>query len=77
MTTQFDCLATTIGSMPHTDPDEACGLVARYLQIPAWPQLPRRHPRENMYRQFFDRFLGLDMEAGGGGSTSEISMPVP
>ncbi len=76
MTTQFDCLATAIGSMPHTDPDEACGLVARYLQIPAWPQLPRRHPRENMYLQFFDNFLGLDMEAGGGGDESSLIVDI-
>ena len=74
MATKFDCLATAIGSMPHTDPDEACDLVARYLQIPAWPQLPRRDPKENMYLQFFDTFLGLDMEAGGAGDKLSLTV---
>jgi hypothetical protein len=62
--------------MPHTDPDEACDLVARYLQIPAWPQLPRRDPRENMYLQFFDRFLGLDMEAWGSGDEASLIVDI-
>ena len=40
---EFGCLPTAIGSMPHTDPAEACSQVSRYLKdIPAWPQLPRR-----------------------------------
>jgi methionine synthase II (cobalamin-independent) len=46
--------------MPHTDPGEACSLVARYLKdIPAWPQLPRRSFLENMYAQFSEGFPGV------------------
>ncbi len=60
---EFNCLPTTIGSMPHTDPKKACALVARYLKdIPVWPQLPRRSYRENMYVQFSEGFPGLVVE---------------
>jgi methionine synthase II (cobalamin-independent) len=45
--------ATVIGSFPHTDPAEACGLVFKRLKdIPAWPQLPRRDFLEDMNVQY-------------------------
>ena len=54
------CLPTAIGSMPHTNPDEACSIVMKYLSdIPAWPQLPRRSPEENMVIQFSEGFPGV------------------
>ena len=60
---EFGCLPTTIGSMPHTDPQAACSLVIRYLKdIPAWPQLPRRSFLENMYVQFSEGFPGVVIE---------------
>jgi methionine synthase II (cobalamin-independent) len=53
------CLPTAIGSMPHTNPDEACSVVMKYLSdIPAWPQLPRRSTEENMVIQFSEGFPG-------------------
>jgi len=53
-------LPTAVGSLPHKDPKEACDLVFRHLpDIPAWPQLPRRSFRENMYVQYGERFPGL------------------
>jgi len=58
--TEFRCLPTIIGSMPHTDPAEACSLIARCLKdIPAWPQLPKRSFLENMYAQYSEGFPGL------------------
>jgi len=46
--------------MPHTDPVEACNLIARFLRdIPAWPQLPRRSYREGMAAQFGQGFPGI------------------
>ena len=49
--------------MPHTDPKEACSLVARFLpEIPAWPQLPKRSFLENMYAQFSEGFPGVVIE---------------
>jgi len=57
---EFGCLPTAIGSMPHTDPLEACSLISRYLkEIPAWPQLPQRSPLENMCTQFSEGFPGV------------------
>ncbi len=57
---EFGCLPTVIGSMPHTDPSEACSQVTHYLKdIPAWPQLPNRSFRENMYVQYSQGFPGV------------------
>jgi methionine synthase II (cobalamin-independent) len=57
---EFGCLPTAIGSMPHIDPEEACSIVTKILpDIPAWPQLPRRSPKENMYIQFSEGFPGI------------------
>jgi methionine synthase II (cobalamin-independent) len=61
--TEFSCLPTAIGSMPHTDPRQACSLITRYLRdIPAWPQLPKRQPLENMYVQYSEGFPGVVIE---------------
>ena len=57
---EFGCRATIIGSMPHTDPKAACSLITRYLRdFPAWPQLPKRSPLENMCVQFSKGFPGV------------------
>ncbi len=58
--TEFGCLPTIIGSMPHTDPSEACSQITHYLKdIPAWPQLTKRSSLENMYIQFSQGFPGV------------------
>ena len=60
---EFNCLPTAIGSVPQTDPREACSMVAKYLpDLPAWPQLPLRTHLENMYAQFSEGFPGLAIE---------------
>ena len=57
---EFGCLPTAIGSMPHTDPVQACSQVSRYLKhIPTWPQLPKRSFTENMCVQFSQGFPGV------------------
>jgi len=57
---EFGCLPTAIGSMPHTDPGEACSIIMKYLpDIPIWPQLPKRSPKENMIIQFSEGFPGV------------------
>ena len=57
---EFGCLPTAIGGMPHTDPQEACSLVMKYLPaIPAWPQLPKRSTKEKMHIQFSEGFPGI------------------
>ena len=60
---EFNCLPTVIGSMPHADPEESCAQIVHYLRdIPAWPQLPRRSFRENMYVQYSQGFPGVVVE---------------
>jgi len=57
---ELGCLPTIIGSMPSTDPKEACSLITHYLKdIPVWPQLPNRSFQENMYVQFSQGFPGV------------------
>ena len=57
---EFGCLPTAIGSMPHINPDEACSIIMKYLRdVPAWPQLPKRSPKENMIIQFSEGFPGV------------------
>ncbi len=56
---EFGCLPTAIGSMPHTDAEEACSIVMQYLpSIPAWPQLPNRSLKESIYIQFSEGLPG-------------------
>ncbi len=63
--TSFGCLPTMIGSMPHTSPEDAVRVVLRHLPaLPAWPQLPGRTPRENMYAQFSEGFPGVVVDDG-------------
>ncbi|MEW6381387.1 MAG: methionine synthase [bacterium] len=58
-----NCLATGIGSLPHTEAQEACELVIQNLpDIPFWPQMPKRSPRENMYWQYSENLPGLTFE---------------
>jgi methionine synthase II (cobalamin-independent) len=60
---EFNCLPTAIGSMPNTDAEKACSLIARYLtDLPVWPQLSRRTNLENMYVQFSEGFPGVVVE---------------
>lgn len=47
------------GSLPHTDVAAACELALNSLDIPSWPQLPKRSFFENMYVQFSERFPGV------------------
>ncbi len=61
--TEFNCLPTIIGSMPHTDPQKACALLTRFLKdIPTWPQLPKKSFLENMYVQYSQGFPGVVVE---------------
>ncbi len=58
--TEFNCLPTAIGGMPHIDPRAACQQVLEYLRdIPVWPQLTQRSFRENMYVQYSEGFPGV------------------
>jgi methionine synthase II (cobalamin-independent) len=43
---------TGIGSLPHRNAQEACTLILGTVDIPFWPQLPRRSFREFMIPQY-------------------------
>jgi len=55
-------LTTGIGSLPHTDPEEACRLVLETFDIPFWPQLPKLSFHESMIPQFSEGipFIKID-----------------
>jgi methionine synthase II (cobalamin-independent) len=58
--TSFNLLPTMIGSLPYKDAKEACELIARFLKdIPCWPQLPNRSPKEAMAVQVSEGFPGI------------------
>jgi hypothetical protein len=50
---------TLIGSFPHLDSTTLCPRLIDTIQIPAWPQLPRRTFRENMYTQYSAGLPGI------------------
>ncbi|HUV88713.1 MAG TPA: hypothetical protein VMY80_03595 [Anaerolineae bacterium] len=54
------CLATAIGSLPHTDVARGTALMFESVpEIPTWVQFPRRVFHENMMVQFTERLPGL------------------
>jgi methionine synthase II (cobalamin-independent) len=60
MAHEFTCMATGVGSLPLTDPDEAVALALRYLpEAPIWPQLPKRGFREQMGTQYSEALPGI------------------
>ena len=60
MKTDFNCIATGIGSVPVNDPDRAVALSLRYLpEAPIWPQLPQRSFHEHMDGQYSESLPGL------------------
>ncbi len=65
MTPDFNGIATGIGSLPLTNPDEAAALALRYLpEAPIWPQLPQKDFREHMDGQYSEALPGLRLDAG-------------
>ena len=54
------CLATAIGSLPHTDVARGTALMFESVpEIPTWVQFPRRTFHENMMVQFTEGMPGL------------------
>ncbi|MFC1533381.1 hypothetical protein ACFL7M_08475 [Thermodesulfobacteriota bacterium] len=54
------CLATTIGSLPHTDVEYGTALMFENTpEIPSWMQFPKRVFHENMMAQFTEGLPGL------------------
>lgn len=53
---------TGIGSLPHTDPAEACRVILDSVDIPFWPQLPHRGFLESMVPQYSEGFPFIRIE---------------
>lgn len=63
----YDAIATCIGSFPHLSAQEICDTLVRTLpDCPAWPQLPRRDARENMYAQYAEILPGAQIDPNDG-----------
>ncbi|MDI6710564.1 MAG: hypothetical protein QME76_07780 [Bacillota bacterium] len=45
-------LTTGVGSLPYREPEPALYLIAANLDVPHWPQLPRRGAQEGFVQQF-------------------------
>ncbi len=77
MFTKFS--TTGIGSMPHTDAGSACDLILGSVDIPFWPQLPKRSFRELMIPQYSEGMPGVRLDDSGSkiwvdqGSSDEIN----
>ena len=56
-------LATGVGSLPYSNPQDALRLIlSTFPEIPFWPQLPRRDFRENMYAQFSENLVAVQLD---------------
>ncbi len=53
---------TGIGSLPHSDPEEACEIIFDSVDIPFWPQLPHRNFLELMVPQYSEGFPFVKIE---------------
>jgi len=53
---------TGIGSLPHSDPFEACRVIFDSVDIPFWPQLPHRSFLELMVPQYSESFPFIKIE---------------
>jgi len=50
--TDFNFLTTHVGSVPYLDANGLTEKLSDLLDVPAWPQMPRRSFHENMYVQY-------------------------
>ena len=50
---------TYVGSFPHQDADSLCQRIIGSVDVPAWPQLPRRTFRESIYVQYGSGIPGI------------------
>ena len=70
----FTAVPTVVGSFPHTDARLLTDrILARFAEMPAWPQMPARDWRESMYVQYSEGLPGAVVDRGTGASTSSAA----
>jgi hypothetical protein len=57
--TNFNFLTTHVGSVPYATADGLTEKLCHLLDVPAWPQIPRRSFRESMYVQYSPRLPAI------------------
>jgi methionine synthase II (cobalamin-independent) len=55
-------LTTHLGSVPHPGDNGLSGALVNMLDIPAWPQFPRRVFQESMYVQYITALPGIRLD---------------
>ena len=59
----FTAVPTVVGSFPHTDARALTdSILARFAEMPAWPQMPARDWRESMYVQYSEGLPGAVLD---------------
>ena len=59
----FTAVPTVVGSFPHTDARALTdSILARFAEMPAWPQMPVRDWRESMYVQYSEGLPGAVLD---------------
>jgi hypothetical protein len=53
---------TLLGSFPHKELQNLCHNLVAEIDIPTWPQLPKRSFLENMYHQFSAPLPGIEID---------------
>ena len=60
---EFNGTLTTIGSLPCISAEKSCEVLLKYTpELPAWPQLPKKSFKENMYVQYSENFPGITID---------------
>ena len=62
MNFKADCKSIGIGSLPYKEIDTALNSIIDSIDIPFWPQLPKRNPKEGMVLQFSQGVPCLKLE---------------
>ncbi|MBI4876560.1 MAG: hypothetical protein HY822_18135, partial [Acidobacteria bacterium] len=62
----FAAAPTLVGSFPHTDPGRLMDrILERFVDLPAWPQMPARDWVESMYVQYSEGLPGAVVDRQG------------
>ena len=63
MRDNINFLATAIGSLPHSNPQDAIDLIFETIgNAPLCPQLPKVNPNEDMLTQYTENFPGIKID---------------